>query len=1432
MILAIPPEPTDLRAWMLSLKQSTFNDPAINWDAYVVWAGNKLPKYLWDHWKDDLKAQGITWQKFMRILRHRTDVGVMWYQGIMPWPDFVQKIVDLIKGPIGKEASGQSTSNSSALPPKDLGALQIAAPTDWSAFERLCRDLWARVWDNAELQLNGRTGQAQSGVDVFGNIKKQTGNTGGIQCKKRDLFVDDSLTVDELSGIVEEAKTFNPTLREFVIAYTGKRNTALQEEARKISDANQGQGLFSVRVCSWDDIKDLLGSHSDLVEQYGLIATGVSAKAIKEVKQTADTILKLQIENTAETKAFAQDIGNLREDVGALAELTKSVASGGELTGEYSNEIDEIRNLIQANRHKEAFDRIEILEKRLPPDVTPAIKFRILTNKAVCLSSLGEDERAGLLFIEAFQYSSEDEKALCNKALGHLFVGQREEAEKVVGQVLLKNPMSQRAYELLAYTSAPADSLQSIIDKIPEVLRKNESIAYAIGHAARERAMEKEMMEWLETALKNTDSTKSAPDLKATIATAILQTFEKRHDIQVGMQLTFSDKEQLERAVSLLNDAISALENSETLKYRTNWVGNRAVAHKLLGNQENALVDAEYAIRLQPDNPGFLRQKAFLLHEMGKSDEAITLFRELLGNTKVPEVALLLAGIFHERNDDDSAIPILEESLKNTEKPTDLLSEERRLLIHAYMRKERYDDARKIANELRSTNPGSVVDLVIAARIEKRSSNLAAHAQLLDEARTYVAETTPLRGAFELADELYASKRYADAWPLYERLVDPRSGSPLVGKLIYSYYEAELYEKALEAARLVPEKEKSRFVYDVEVSIFDSMGDLKGAIAASEKYLVMHPEDLAFKVKWATNLLRDGQLDKLDNFLREPMQLSQFTEDLRFDASRQLAWLYSQRNQSIKALDIAYQLRKSSPRNGDAHTTYMSIFFDREKTLDDQLSPTEVRVDTAVAVEETGSAKRWYVIETDPGSDKDALSPEDHLAKKLMGKKVNDEIVQDGGKPSEARLKIVEIKSKYVYALHDTMEKFPHLFAEGDNPPIKRFTVKANPESEEERKNQLLQILDTTAGRDEHILRVQKLYEEGKLTIGTFANLIGRDPITIWGGLVNNPRIGIRCCAGTLEERREAINTAREAKTVAVDLTALLSLGSMERLELLKGSFGEILVAQSTIDLLTQEVADKSGMSSKGFMTVWKEDGKYYRQDVSAEDIQKQIAFLMKIKEWLATNATVAPMAEILKLPKERRERLYETIGESFVDTMMIAKERDCPIYTDDHGTRAIAQNDFAVKGFWTQILAIVGLDKGVITTDELEVVNTALCGLNYRHTTISAQTLMHTASKMDWNAAGSFTMVLAGITGPRIEIGSAMGVAVEFFYQLWRKPTLSDLQREGLVFAVLDAVAQGKDRVEVIKYAAALTQRRFQLVPVAGKHVLRLVAAWRSIRT
>ena len=44
----------------------------------------------------------------------------------------------------------------------------LPPPTDWQKLERLCRDLWAEIWADPNTLANGRLGQSQNGVDVYG----------------------------------------------------------------------------------------------------------------------------------------------------------------------------------------------------------------------------------------------------------------------------------------------------------------------------------------------------------------------------------------------------------------------------------------------------------------------------------------------------------------------------------------------------------------------------------------------------------------------------------------------------------------------------------------------------------------------------------------------------------------------------------------------------------------------------------------------------------------------------------------------------------------------------------------------------------------------------------------------------------------------------------------------------------------------------------------------------------------------------------------------------------------------------------------------------------------------------------------------------------------------------------------------------------------
>jgi len=80
-------------------------------------------------------------------------------------------------------------------------------PNDPSAFESLCLDLWREIWQDPSAQKNGRSGQPQAGVDVFGQPQ---GKWAGVQSKQKDGLLRSKVTIKELEAEVEAAKEFKP----------------------------------------------------------------------------------------------------------------------------------------------------------------------------------------------------------------------------------------------------------------------------------------------------------------------------------------------------------------------------------------------------------------------------------------------------------------------------------------------------------------------------------------------------------------------------------------------------------------------------------------------------------------------------------------------------------------------------------------------------------------------------------------------------------------------------------------------------------------------------------------------------------------------------------------------------------------------------------------------------------------------------------------------------------------------------------------------------------------------------------------------------------------------------------------------------------------------------------------------------------------------
>ena len=145
---------------------------------------------------------------------------------------------------------------------------QIPPPKSWETFEDLCLELFKAIWGDPLAQKNGRRGQPQHGVDVFGSKKGLSTAYFGVQCKGKDQGLGSRATVRELEGELIKADKFEPPLAHWVFATTAPADVALQEAARKLSVGRTQKGLFPVTVLGWGDLEALLIEHRAVLARF------------------------------------------------------------------------------------------------------------------------------------------------------------------------------------------------------------------------------------------------------------------------------------------------------------------------------------------------------------------------------------------------------------------------------------------------------------------------------------------------------------------------------------------------------------------------------------------------------------------------------------------------------------------------------------------------------------------------------------------------------------------------------------------------------------------------------------------------------------------------------------------------------------------------------------------------------------------------------------------------------------------------------------------------------------------------------------------------------------------------------------------------------------------------------------------------------------
>lgn len=149
--------------------------------------------------------------------------------------------------------------------------IKIPEIIDDVKFENLTLDLYEKVLKT--VQKNGRSGQDQYGIDIYGYTKDD--ELIGIQCKVKSKADFDNKKfrtqfIKEVKQEIVKAQNFSSKLKLFIIMTTAPRDAYVQKEVIDLDNDIFRKNGFHIKINFWDDISYMLTEeiHKNTFKKY------------------------------------------------------------------------------------------------------------------------------------------------------------------------------------------------------------------------------------------------------------------------------------------------------------------------------------------------------------------------------------------------------------------------------------------------------------------------------------------------------------------------------------------------------------------------------------------------------------------------------------------------------------------------------------------------------------------------------------------------------------------------------------------------------------------------------------------------------------------------------------------------------------------------------------------------------------------------------------------------------------------------------------------------------------------------------------------------------------------------------------------------------------------------------------------------------------
>lgn len=1254
----------------------------------------------------------------------------------------------------------------------DFSSTSIPRPKDWQAFERCCRTLFECILDDPQVQLNGRPGQRQDGVDVYGRRGGDGGRWVGIQCKgKEGKTYGKEVTEKELRQEVKEAFHFTPRLSEFILVTTAPSDAKIQRVARDIEEENEKAGHpMRVAVWGWGEIETRIASHPAALRAFHPDATQFTDQILSGIN-------KIEAKYDTGLSTISSQIDQLRTAVYASTGNTteSSTKEKGELEAHGHKEIDTYRDLIVSGQSKTGMGLLEKLKAKIWEKASARIKFRITTNIGAALLRLGDERGATEYFLSAIEYDPLDKIGMANVALAHILQGDIRKAIESAQNALRQDLENEDAAGYLIQAHLTDPNITDPFSLVPENLWKKRGVITGAIVFWRRRGMP----EWRKLAHEAAELFPEADELKRASAEAHLDAVCESKWVLLGHGI--SPDQNLKN----LSDAASVLQSIwDTIKTGENKIdislsNNLAMAYRILGRYDDAAKVLDEALAKAPDDIALIKLRAISHISLNQEEDALKLLVKKRGTD--PEAAVLTAELLLNQ-DPEKARDVVSE----IDKPE--IDDEHRvpaslIRIESYLREGKRDIALEHARSLVVDYPKTIQVIIAFSNILRECGDSSAEKTLL-KAKDLIDENTLFVDRFLVARELHHWGHHDEAVKILDGHVDFHRDTPALQLFLSSLKESDRRRQAYECIKNLPSEIAEKPWYlKIQAGVHIARGDYHSAEKALDRYLQLRPDDLSMRHIWVGLCYRrsEGPV-KIRTFLEGNV------EDLKGEAAdrMQIAMLLERFGFEERALQLGYRIFLKNPENPEIHVKYMALLLQPNKPSGMDLNLKEIGSDTVFVIENNRGESDYYLIEKDEQlrkKDGHAISPDHAIAKKVLGLRIGDSFTIDETIAPPENWRIKSIKHKYLDSLHKCMERFNRQF-----PSFQGFQrMVFDPKSPET-------ILAPIKARHDALEALFVQFEKSPVPILIFAEELGIDLIKAWHGIIETKR-KFRVCMGTADERDIAVkaiahNSKAGCVTDALTFYIIRRLGIEDTIIEMCGAIG---VTESSVDVFRQRREDIEFHGGRPFWVMSYQNGEYFREEISAEKLRTALHEVQNDLSWIEENCDILPAESDLALSTAFR-KISKRFGRNIFDSILAADGSHRLLLCEDYWYRLLATQNGKLPATWLQPVLMMARDGNILSPEKYDDAVYYMLECGFEHIALDAGNLLR-AARLETDLIGKrFEKMAEGLGGSSADMNSHIAVAASFLNEIWREydpPLKSKAQTSKVIECLL------KERIE-----------------------------------